>query len=226
MKPRIPIEQTTTFTRLPLDLVEHDGRYTLESGGTLVAAQNWENPAIELMEMICQPFRPAKQPRLIFLGLGFGHAIKAARHFLPQEKASFVIFPEAEVLPNWIEKHLPESPIDDGHNRVHLETLSPFRPIPAEYAKSQAVIMDHDHLLALSPGSYDPTHPTSLHNIYDSLKVGGLLGIIGSRLDNALKKRLQKCGFEVAHEFVPLSEKSKKNRTIYLARKGHYRGNR
>lgn len=226
MKPRNTVEQTTSCTRRPLELIEHDGRYFLETSGTQIAAQNWANPAIELMEMVCQPFRPAKQPRLIFLGLAFGQAVAAARHFLPQEKASFVIFPEADELPDWVEKHLPESPIDDDQNRVHLETHSPFYPIPPEYAKSQAVIMDLDHLIALSPPNYDPIHPASLHNIYDSLKVGGLLGILGSRLDNGLKKKLQKCGFEVAHEFVPLSEKSKKNRTLYLARKGHYRGNR
>ncbi|MEN8694250.1 MAG: hypothetical protein ACN4GG_06615 [Akkermansiaceae bacterium] len=226
MKPRITIEQTTSCTRLPMELVEHDGRYSLECRGSLVAAQNWGRPAIELMEMICQPFRPAKKPRIIFLGLGFGHAVASALHFLPQEKASFVIFPEAEILPEWLETHLPESPIDDDKNRVFIEPLSPFNPIPPEFGKSQAVIMDLDHLTALAPVNYDPTHPASLHNIFDTLKVGGLLGIIGSRLDNGLKKKLQKSGFEVAHEFVPLSEKSKKQRTLYIARKGHYRGNR
>lgn len=226
MKPRITVEQTTSCTRLPLELIEHDGRYALETGGTQIAAQHWSRPAIELMEMVCQPFRPAKQPRIIFLGLGFGHAVEAARQFLPQEKASFVVFPEAEELPEWLETHLPESPIDDHQNRVHIETLSPYRPIPAEYFKSQAVIMDLDHLTALSPVNYDPTHPASLHNIFDSLKTGGLLGILGSRLDNGLKKKLKKSGFDVVHEFVPLSEKSKKSRTLYIARKGHYHGNR
>ena len=225
MKPRITVEETQSCTRLALELIEHDGRYTLECEGRQIDAHHLGRPALELMEMVCQPFRPAKQPRIIFLGVGFGHAVAAAKMFLPQEKASFVIFPEATELPDWLISHLPTDPLDDEYGRIQIEGLSPFRPIPAEYSGSQAVIMDLDHLEGLAPVRYKPTHPDSLRNIYDSLKVGGLLGMIGNRLDNPLKKQLQRNGFEVVHEFVPLSQKSKKNRTLYLARKGHYRSN-
>lgn len=225
MKPRNSVEQTQSCTRLTLELIEHDERYSLECEGRQIAAEHLGRPAEELMEMICQPFRPAKQPRIIFLGLGFGHAVAAARRLLPQEKASFVIFPEAAVLPEWVTKYLPLDPLADEHDRVHVEELSPFRPIPAKYAKSQAVIMDLDHLEGLSPSGYKPTHPTSLSNIYETLKVGGLLGVIGTRLDHSLKKQLQRSGFEVVYEFVPVSETSKKSRTLYLARKGNYRSN-
>ncbi|MGJ8696024.1 MAG: hypothetical protein ACSHYF_06885 [Verrucomicrobiaceae bacterium] len=223
MKPRNTIEQTQSCTRLTIDLIEHDGRHFLECEGRQIDAQTLGNPAWQLMRTLCQPFRPAKQPRIIFLGIGFGHAVAAAREFLPQEKASFVIFPEAEILPEWLQKYIPANPLDD--ERVLIQDLSPFRPIPSSLGGSQAVIMDIDHLEGLSPVRYNPTHPATLHNIYDSLKVGGLLGILGSRLNNSLKKALQKCGFEVVHEFAPLSEKSKKARTLYLARKGHYHGN-
>ncbi|MDB4354221.1 hypothetical protein N9Z02_02845 [Akkermansiaceae bacterium] len=224
MKPRNTVSQTQAYSRQPLDLIEHDGRYFLECLGRQVDGQHIGRPAHDLMEMVCQPFRPAKQPRILFLGLGFGHAVVAARHHLPQEKAAFVIFPEAEEVPEWLQEHLPENPLDD--ERVHLETRGPFNPIPEKYSGSQAVIMDLDHLEGLSPSGYKPAHPASLANIYQLLKSGGLLGIIGSRLDSGLKKNLQRCGFEVVHAFAPLSDKSKKNRTLYLARKGHYHGNR
>ncbi len=224
MKPRITVDQAQAYSRQTIDLVEHDGRYFLECIGRQIDAQHTGRPAQELMEVVCQPFRPAKQPRIIFLGLGFGHAVTAARHYLPQEKAEFIIFPEGEKSPEWLETHLPENPLDD--ERVHIETLSPFNPIPEKYSGSQAVIMDLDHLEGLAPSGYKPAHPASLGNIYQRLKSGGLLGIIGSRLDNSLKKSLQRGGFEVVHQFAPLSEKSKKNRTLYLARKGSYHGNR
>ncbi|MDA7518710.1 hypothetical protein N9A89_06445 [Akkermansiaceae bacterium] len=224
MKPRITVDQALAYSRQTIDLVEHDGRFFLECIGRQVDALHTGRPAQELMEMTCQPFRAAKQPRIIFLGLGFGHAVTAARHYLPQEKATFVVFPEAAKMPEWVETHLPENPLDD--ERVEIETLSPFNPIPQKYSGSQAVVMDLDHLEGLSPSGYKPAHPQSLANIYQLLKSGGLLGIIGSRLDNGLKKSLQRCGFDVVHQFVPLSEKSKKNRTLYLARKGHYQGNR
>jgi hypothetical protein len=54
------------------------------------------------------------------------------------------------------------------------------------------------------------------------LKYGGLLGLVSTRPVPGLEKELRKTGFEVATDLVPLSEKSKKNRTLYLARKGRY----
>ncbi|MDB4440113.1 hypothetical protein N9162_00295, partial [bacterium] len=93
MKPRITVDQALAYSRQTIDLVEHDGRFFLECIGRQVDAQHTGRPAQELMEMTCQPFRAAKQPRIIFLGLGFGHAVTAARHYLPQEKATFVVFP-------------------------------------------------------------------------------------------------------------------------------------
>ncbi|MDB4519076.1 hypothetical protein N9118_05930 [Akkermansiaceae bacterium] len=224
MKPRNIVAQSQAYSRLTLDLIEHDGRHFLECEGRQVDAQHLGRPAHDLVQMICQPFRAAKQPRILFLGLGFGHGVAAARHYLPQEKADFVIFPEAKELPDWLQEHLEENPLDD--ERVHIETLSPFNPIPEKYSGSQAVVMDMDLLEGLSPSGYKPVHPVSLGNIHQMLKAGGFLGLIGTRLNPSLKKALQRGGFEVVHEFAPLSDKSKKNRTLYLARKGNYYGNR
>ncbi len=220
MKPRNTVAQTESCTQLTLDLIEHDGRFFLECEGRQVDGCRLGHAARNVIATMSRPFRPAKQPRILFLGLGFGHAVKMARETLPQEKASFIIFPEAALLPKWISEHLDEDPLDD--ERVHLETASPFEPLPKDYAGSQGIFADLDHLDALAPKRWSITSEAVLSGLCDRLKNGGLLGLISTRPISNLERMLRKTGFDVATDLAPLSEKSKKNRTLYLARKGHY----
>jgi hypothetical protein len=220
MKPRNTVAQTESCTQLTLDLIEHDGRYFLECEGRQVDGSNLGHAARSIIATMSQPFRPAKQPRILFLGLGFGHAVKMACEALPQEKASFVIFPEAHLLPSWISTHLAENPLDD--ERIHVESASPFEPLSNEYAGSQGIFADLDHLDALAPKRWSITSEAVVSGLCNRLKNGGLLGLISTRPVPGLEKVLRKAGFDVALDLAPLSEKSKKNRTLYLARKGHY----
>lgn len=220
MKPRNTVAQTESCTQLTLDLIEHDGRYFLECEGRQVDGSHLGHAARQILTLMSRPFRPARQPRIVFLGLGFGHAVKTARESLPQEKASFVILPEAPVVPEWISKHLDEDPLDD--ERIHIDTLDPFSPLPAEYGGSQGIFADLDHLDALAPKDWSITSESVLNAFQERLKNGGLLGLISTRPVVGLEKALRKAGFDVVTDLSPLSEKSKKNRTLYLARKGHY----
>ena len=220
MKPRNTVARTESCTQLTLDLIEHDGRHFLECEGRQVDGSNLGHAARKLVELMSRPFRPARQPRLVFLGLGMGHAIKAAREALPQEKSSFIVLPESPELAGWLSTHLSEDPLDD--ERVHLDNINPFSPLPAAYAGSQGIFADLDHLEALAPKDWKITSPQVLSNFQERLKAGGLLGLISTRPVAGLEKELRKAGFDIATDLAPLSEKSKKNRTLYLARKGHY----
>ncbi len=224
MKPRNTVAQTESCTGLTLDLIEHDGRFFLECEGRQMDSSKLGHPARTIVSLMSRPFRPAKQPRILFLGLGFGHALTMARKALPQEKASFVIFPEAAQLPRWFSEHLAgqlaEDPLDD--ERVHLESASPFDLIPQEYAGCQGIVADLDQLDALAPKKWSISSESVLAGYYERLKNGGLLALISSRPVQKLEKALKKSGFDLAIDLVPFSEKSKKNRTLYLARKGHY----
>ena len=223
MKPRHTVDRTESCTHLTLDFIEHDGRFFLECEGRQVDGSNLGHAARQLVTLMSKPFRPAKQPRIIFLGLGFGHAVKMAREALPQEKAAFIVFPEAPVLTDWVSTHLEEDPLDD--ERVHLEDANPFDLLPADYIGSQGIVADLDHLEALAPKKWSITSTIVLNGFYDRLKTGGLLGLISTRPVAGLEKALRKTGFDVALDLAPLSEKSKKNRTLYVARKGHYQRN-
>ncbi|MDA7867694.1 hypothetical protein N9C66_06175 [Akkermansiaceae bacterium] len=220
MKPRKIVAQATTCTQLNLDFIEHDGRFFLECEGRQVDGSNQGFATRKLIELMSRPFRPARQPRILFLGLGLGHAVAAARESLPQEKASFVVLPEAAELADLISANLAADPLDD--ERVHLDDLDPFAPLPSEYAASQGIFADLDQLEALSPKNWSITSPSVLGNFQERLKNGGLLGLIVNRPVTGLEKELRKSGFEVATDHAPFSEKSKKNRTLYLARKGQY----
>lgn len=220
MKPRNTVAQAESCTQLTLDLIEHDGRFSLECEGRQVDGAHLGHAARKLVTTMSRPFRPAKQPRLLFLGLGFGHAIKSVREALPQEKASFVIFPEARQLPHWISTHLKEDPLDDS--RIHIETASPFTPLSSEYNASQGIFADLDHLDALAPQHWSIYSEKILRGLAERLKDGGLLGLISTRPLPQLEKTLRKIGFDLASDLAPLSENSKKNRTLYLARKGLY----
>ncbi|MEN8773732.1 MAG: hypothetical protein ABF379_07330 [Akkermansiaceae bacterium] len=220
MKPRRIVAQAKSCTHLYLDFIEHDGRFFLECEGRQVDGSNQGYATRKLLELMSRPFRPARQPRIVFLGLGFGHAVAAARESLPQEKASFVVIPEAETLVDLISANLAVDPLDD--ERVHMDNLDPFAPLPADYSGSQGIFADLDQLEALSPKTWSITSTTVLGNFQARLKTGGLLGLITNRPVAGLERALRKSGFEVSLDLAPFSEKSKKNRNLYLARKGHY----
>lgn len=220
MKPRQVVSEITACTGSSLTLVQHDGRHFLECEGRQVDASHFSSPATQLVTTLSRPFRPARQPRLIFLGLGLGHALRAAREVLPQEKASFVVLPEAAAISDWLSQHLSPDPLDD--ERILLESLSPFDLLPNELEGSQGIVGDLDHLDALAPKSWSITSPTILGNYRERLKHGGLLGLLSTRPVAGLEKELRKAGFEVATDLAPLSQNSKKNRILYLARKGNY----
>lgn len=224
MKPRHLITESECCTGLTLALVDHDGRHYLECEGRQVDAGHLGFPAQSLIGLMCGPFRPARQPRLVFLGLGFGHAVKAAREALPQAKATFVVLPETPDLPGWLSAHLSENPLDD--ERVLIDKSPPFSRLGPDFADSQGIFADLDHLDALHPKNWAIDSPEVLANYHDRLKLGGLLGLLSSRPSSSLEKELRKAGFELACELAPLSEKSKKNRTLYLARKGQYHRSR
>ena len=220
MKPRRTVAQTESCTHLILDLIEHDGRYFLECEGRQADGSHLGQAARQLITLMSRPFRPARKPRILFLGLGFGHALREVQETLPQEKASFVVIPEAHILPDWLSEHLTENPLDD--ERIHIDDSSPFAPLSSEFDGSQGIIADIDHLEALSPKRWSITDEAILNGYHARLKAGGLLGLIATRPIVGLEKALKKSGFDVATDLAPLSEKSKKNRHLYLARKGHY----
>ena len=220
MKPRELLNSGDSNEGLELQLINHDGRIALECEGRQLSATNLGMAASELGRMASSPFRPAKQPKILFLGIGLGHVLQAARDALPQEKASFHVCLEAPALPEWIAQNMKSDPLDD--ERVVLCEGSPFDSIPQENAPYQAILADLDALEGLAPPKWLPNRVRWLRQLSDSVKAGGMLGFLRHRRDPDLEKNLRVVGCNPVYDYVGVSEKSKKNRIVYLARKGHY----
>lgn len=221
MKPRITLAETQLPDGGILALQEHDGRKSLLIHGQQICGPATRAAEEELARLACAPFRPARQPKLFFAGLGLGHTLAAAAAELKQKRATFIVAEPLAALPEWHRQHLPESPLLTDP-RVELENDCG----PAALTRQAGLL--HAILLHLDAS---PTGPRNrpwvddrrwLSAAYEALQAGGLLAIAGSRPVASLTRNLQRSGFEVAEFTVPAVPGAKKTRflPIWLARKG------
>ncbi len=220
MKPRITLAETQLPDGNSLELIEHDDRFSLEIHGQQVCGPATRAAEEELARLACAPFRPARQPKVLILGLGLGRMLQAATEQLTAKRANFIVAEAIEVLPEWHREFLKDSPLQDP--RVSLlqqvgEDL--FRPYKGELS---AILT---HLDVAQPGPRNRPWPDDrrwLACAREALQAGGLLAIAGSRRQPGLYRNLQRAGFEIAEHEVAISPKAKRTRMmpIWLARKG------
>lgn len=224
MKPRTTLAETLLSDGTPLCLQEHDGRISLSIHGQQICGPATRAVEEEMTRLACAPFRPARQPKLFFVGLGLGHALAAAATELKQKKGSFLVAEPLDVLPQWHRQHLPASPLNDP--RVTLvKDCGPSAL--ARMADSLHAIMLHLDASPMGPRNRPWVDDRSwVAAAYEALQSGGLLTIGGSRPNPRLGRILQRAGFEVIEHQVPLSPQAKRPRfaPVWLARKGRYAG--
>jgi hypothetical protein len=220
MKPRITLAEAPLPEGGSLVLQEHDGRKFLLIHGQQICGPATRAVEEELARLACAPFRPARQPKLWFVGLGLGHSLAAASSELKQKKATFIIAEPLAAIPEWHRGHLPDSPLHHESRVIFENDCS-----PAALVRHTGTL--HAILLHLDAS---PTGPNNrpwvedrrwLAAAYEALQPGGLLAIGGSRPVANLTRRLQRSGFEVAEFAVPASPNARKSRLlpIWLARK-------
>jgi hypothetical protein len=225
MKPRITLAETALPDGSTLILQEHDGRKSLLIHGQQICGPATRAAEEELARLACAPFRPARQPKLFFVGLGLGHCIGTAAAELKQKKGVFIVAEPLTALPEWHRRHLPDSPL---LAEPRVEVTDDCGPS----ALTRHAGMMHAILLHLDAS---PTGPRNrpwvddrrwLSAAYEALQAGGLLAIAGSRYVANLTRNLQRSGFEVAEFTVPAVPGAKKTRLlpIWLARKGKAAG--
>jgi len=225
MKPRIILAECPLADGTMLSLQEHDGRKSLLIHGQQICGPATRAAEEELARLACAPFRPARQPKLFFVGLGLGHALAAAAAELKQKRATLIVAEPLAALPEWHRQHLPESPLLN-EPRVILENDCGPAALIRQAGMLHAILL---HLDA-SPGGPGNRPWVDdrrwLSAAYEALQAGGLLAIAGSRPVANLTRRLQRSGFEVAEFQVPASPNAKRSRLqpIWLARKGRAAG--
>jgi spermidine synthase len=221
MKPRITLAETKLPDGSTLTLQEHDGRKSLLIHGQQICGPATRATEAELARLACAPFRPARQPKLFFAGLGLGHTLAAAAAELKQKRATFIVAEPLAALPEWHRLHLPDSPLLTD-SRVVLENDCGPSALTRQAGLLHAILL-HLDASPTGPGNrpwVDDRRWVSA--AYEALQAGGLLAIAGSRPVPSLTRKLQRFGFDVAEFSVPASPDAKKSRLlpIWLARKG------
>ncbi len=227
MKEYKKLAETLTPEGEPLDLFEHDGEFFISSKGERLMTSIAYGSEKELARMACQPFRPARQPRVLIGGLGMCFTLSAAVESLPQQGAEFVVAEFTEGVVEWNKtflKGLHPGLIDDS--RVQIK-ISPVQKLIAEANQEySAIMLDVDN----GPSAFHGENNESLYTIEGlraakaALKEGGILAVWSAYPDKKFTKLVRKAGFDVSEVEVPASHCGRKRRmhTIWLARNGTY----
>jgi spermidine synthase len=220
MKPRITLAETALPEGGILSLQEHDGRLSLLIHGQQICGPATRAAEEELALLACAPFRPARQPKLLFIGLGLGHALAAAATELKQKRATLIAAEPLAALVEWHRLHMPGSPLHTDPRVVLENSCDPAALI--RHAGTLHAILIHLDAAPAGPGNRPWVEDRRwLAAAYEALQAGGLLAIASSRPVASLTRRLQRNGFEVAEFTVPASPHAKRSRMqpIWLARK-------
>lgn len=222
MKPRVTLAETTLADGSPLVLQEHDGRHYLLIHGQQLAGPATHAVDAELTRLACAPFRPARQPRILIVGLGLGHALAAAIEALPQKRATFLVAEPLAVLAAWHREHVADSPLADS--RARLVADAGPAALASHAATLHAIVVQRDACPLNERRQPWTDDPRWLAQAYEALQTGGLLAISSAHPARDVTRRLQRAGFSVAEHLMPVSPLAKKSRmaSIWLARKGKY----
>lgn len=221
MKPRITLAEATLPDGSTLALQEHDGRKSLVIHGQQICGPATRAVEQELARLACAPFRPARQPKIWFAGLGLGHSLGAVAAELKQKRGHFIVAEPLAELPRWHREHLADSPLVLDDRVVLEDDCGPAALI--RHAGTLHAILLHLDASPTGPGNKPWVEDRRwMSAAYEALQAGGLLAIGGSRPNAGLLRKLYRSGFEVAEFQVPASPDARKSRLlpIWLARKG------
>lgn len=220
MKPRITLAETTLPDGSSLRLEEHDGRRALVIHGQQICGPATRSAEEELARLACAPFRPVRQPRLWFAGLGLAQGVAAATAELKQKRATFVVAEPLEVLPRWHREYFPDSPLLVDP-RVELEGDCGSPALASRPGSLHAILLHLDAAPMGADGKPLPDDRGWLSAAFEALQPGGLLAIAGSRPNGRIVRSLRRAGFDVAEHSVPSSPNARRPRMlpIWLARK-------
>ena len=227
MKPYTKLAETLTPEGESLELFQHDESFFISSNGQRLMTSLAHGSEEELARMACQPFRAAKQPKVLIGGLGMCFTLAAAVESLSQKGASFVVAELTEAILEWNQTFMKEMHpglLDDSRVEVRIK---PVQKIMGDaHEEYSAIMLDVDNGPSAFHGENNDSLYTleGIHLAKNALKNGGILAVWSAYSDPKYTKLLRKAGLDVSVVEVPAAHKGRKNRlhTIWLAKKGEY----
>lgn len=220
MKPYTLLHEHKVSDDLIYGLYERDGVRYFQVNSTPVTSSKEVNAERELAEMMSRPYRPANQPRILIIGFGLGAALHTFSKSLPQQKATFEILDLNKKAFEWYEEYEEVTP--ETMMRCVFST-DPVQSFIRSKANTYHGIFIDPELWRACGSSEDLMSKPYLNSYVNALKMGGLLGVITERPDKTIQGRMERSGLEVNTERVSAVSGGKRQRIIWLAKKGHYR---
>jgi|GEM_PF-6188001 len=219
MKPYTLLAEHKTNADITYGLYERDDVKYYQVNSDPIASSKEMNCEYELAHMMARPFRPAKQPRVLIVGLGIGSYLSAIAESMPQEKARFDVMDLNTKAFSWFTEYV--SDCDTIASRVEFiaEKVSVY--VRSQTNVYNAIFVDSE-LWRSGQNGEDLTSKPYLNYFVNALKMGGLLGMVTERPDKIIEGRMERSGFEVTIERLAAVPGGKRQRTIWLAKKGHY----
>jgi len=219
MKPYTLLAENVTNEELTYGLYERDGVRYYQVNSDPVASSKEINCEYELAHMMARPFKPAKQPKVLVVGLGLGSFLNAIAESMPQEKAQFDVLDLNKDVFTWFKKYLAESEDTAPRTEFVVDKVSSY--VKTKSNVYNAIFIDPELWRSCQNGE-DLMSKPYLNYFVNALKMGGLLGVVTERPDKIVLGRMERSGFEVSVERISAVPGGKRQRTIWLAKKGHY----
>lgn len=219
MKPYTLLEEYQHTEDLNFGLYERDGAKYYQINTQPIASSKECNCEQELAYMMARPFRPAKQPRILVVGLGMGAVVNALAEELPQKKAVFEILDLNPKSFNWFKEHMAEG--DNTVQRCEFISDTVTKHVKSKSDVYHAIYVDPE-LWRAQGKDEDLTSKIFINYFVNALKMGGMMGVVTERVDKIVVGRIERSGLEVSTERISAVPGGKRQRAIWLAKKGHY----
>ena len=202
LKKRTILDQATTPDGGRMELVEHDGSYSIRINGVDLMSTRQHASEERIAELACDHLRTRRGARVLIGGLGFGFTLRAALQVLPEDARITV----AEIMPEVIAwNNNPDYPLAADvlkDPRVRLLQKDVMSLISAAKSSYDAIILDVDNGAdaLVTGGNQKLYQELGLHQVKSALTLGGKVAYWSAGSSPLFVKLMGRVGFGVEVE--------------------------
>lgn len=199
MKKRTILEHATTPDGGRMELVEHDGSYSIRINGIDLMSTRQHASEERIAELACSHLRERRGARVLIGGLGFGFTLRSALRQLPADATITV----AELIPEVIAwNQNPAYPLAADalqDPRVRLMQKDVMTLVSAAKANFDAIILDVDNGAdaLVTGGNQKLYQELGLHQVKSALTLGGKVAYWSAASNPLFVKLMGRVGFAV-----------------------------